>query len=108
MTADQAKINLQFVNKKSAPLLHNLVKSGIAAAKENYFEPNQVVIKSIYCNEGPRLKRIIPWSKGQARRITKRLSHIVLTLESVEEPLKKTEAKKSEDIKSNNKDKKAE
>jgi hypothetical protein len=31
------------------------------------------------------LKRIQPWSKGQARRIVKKRSHLVLALESTEE-----------------------
>ena len=92
-TALAAKTNLEFVNKKGAGFLYDLVKSGIAAAKENYLEADKVLIKEIFCNEGPRLKRIIPWSKGQARRIVKKMSHLTLVLESIEEakPEKKVE-----------------
>lgn len=75
-----------FTNKKGAGFLKDLIKSGIAAAKENYIEPADLIIKSISCNEAPRLKRIVPWSKGQARRITKKMSHITLVLESVKTP----------------------
>lgn len=75
-----------FTNKKGAGFLKDLIKSGIAAAKENYIEPADLIIKSISCNEAPRLKRIVPWSKGQTRRITKRMSHITLILESTKAP----------------------
>lgn len=85
MTAEQALNNALFTNKKAARFLVELIKSGIAAAKENYLDADKITIKSIYCNEGPRLKRIQPWSKGQARRITKRMSHLGLILESFDE-----------------------
>jgi large subunit ribosomal protein L22 len=102
-TAQEAKTNLQFVNKKGADFLYNLVKSGIAAAKENYLEADQVLIKEIFCNEGPRLKRIIPWSKGQARRIVKKMSHLTLVLESKEDvkPAKNVKEVKKEENKEN-------
>jgi len=90
-TAEDAKNSLRFVNKKGAGFLYTLVKSGIGAAKENHLDADKVLIKSIFCDEGPRLKRIQPWSKGQARRITKRMSHITLVLESVEAETKKKE-----------------
>jgi large subunit ribosomal protein L22 len=82
MTALEARNTLAFTNKKAAGFLHGLVNSGIAVAKENYFEADQVRVKSITCDEGPRLKRIEPWSKGQARRITKRMCHVTLVLET--------------------------
>ena len=84
MTAEEAKNALAFTNKKAAGLLFDIVKSGIAVAKENYFDANQVTVKSFTCNEGPRLKRMQPWSKGQARTITKRLCHLTLVLEAPE------------------------
>lgn len=94
MTALEAKNTLAFTNKKAAGFLYDLVGSGIAVAKENYFEADQVRVKSIACNEGPRLKRMQPWSKGQARRITKRMCHVTLVLETQEEIGKKTTADK--------------
>jgi len=95
LSADKALTIAMFTNRKAAGFLTDLIKSGIAVAKENYLEPDQVTIKEILCDGGPRLKRIIPWSKGQARRITKRMSHLALTLESFETPkASKKEAKK--------------
>lgn len=99
MNAEQAKITLAFTNKKAAYFLHNLVKAGIAAAKENYLDADKVIIKAIFCGEGQRLKRIVPWSKGQARRIEKRLCHLTLVLESKEDTKEVKETVKKEDIK---------
>ncbi len=95
MNAEAAKNTAYFTNKKAAGFIYDLIKSGIAVAKENYSEPENVIIKAIYCNEGPRLKRIQPWSKGQARRITKRMSHITLVLEAPETKKAEPKAKKT-------------
>ncbi len=84
-TALKARDSLKFTDRKAAGFLYELVKSGIAAAKENYLEADQVMVKEVFCNEAPRLKRAMAWSKGQSRRITKRGSHITLILESVED-----------------------
>lgn len=95
--AAQAQTKLAFTNKKAAYFVANLIKSGLAVAKENYLELDQVVIKEVFCNEAPRLKRAIAWSKGQSRRITKRGSHFTLVLEApdaVKKDEKKTVAKK--------------
>ena len=97
MNIKEAKIAASFVDKKAAGFLLDLIKAGIAAAKENYLETDKTIIKSIACNEGPRLKRFIPWSKGQSRRITKKMAHIVLTLEAPDavKPTKKAAEKQS-------------
>jgi len=96
LSGEAALVTLNFTNKKGARYAYELLKSGLAAAKENYFEPNEVHIKEIFCDEGPRLKRMIPWSKGQSRRITKRMSHLTLVLEANEKP--KVETKAKEDV----------
>lgn len=102
MSGEEALVATKFLNKKAAYFIHSLIKSGVAAAKENYLEPNQVFIKQIACNEGPSLKRFIPWSKGVARKIQKRMSHFELTLESAEtdvvKPKKDTKATKSNEV----------
>lgn len=97
MTAQQAAIVTKFVNKKGAKFILGLIKSGIAAARENYLDADKVLIKEIACNEGPMLKRMIPWSKGQGRRIKKRMAHITLTLESTEQPKNAKSSKESKD-----------
>ena len=90
LSAAAARDILLFTNKKGARICVELVKSGIAAAKENYLEADKVFVKSISCGEGPRLKRHMPKSKGRTYLKQKRMSHFILTL-SDEIPAEKTE-----------------
>ncbi len=78
--AETALNMLQFINKKGARLAYNLLKSAIAAAKENDLESNTLFIKAITCNEGPRLKRRLIGSRGRAKPILKRMSHLTLVI----------------------------
>lgn len=71
---------LMFVSKKGGNSIYKLVKSAMAAAKENDLETNKLYIKEVFCNEGPRLKRRRMESKGVSRRITKSTAHLVLTI----------------------------
>jgi len=100
INAEIALHTAMFTNKKGARFLTDLIKSGIAAAKESYVEPADLIIKSIACGEAPRLKRIVPWSKGQARRISKKMSHITLVLESTKEPTSKVKNKEKPEARS--------
>ena len=92
MNAVAASNMTKFGNKKADVLVYELLKAGMAACKEQYLDVDNVTIKSITCNEGPRLKRSIPWSKGAPRRIVHRLAHLVLTLSAPEvvKPKKET------------------
>jgi len=62
-----------------------LVDSAIAAAKENYIDADKAIITTVLCNEGPRLKRQRPKSKGQSMRINHRMSHLTLVATAAEE-----------------------
>jgi large subunit ribosomal protein L22 len=79
-TLTSAKNSLTFTNKKAAGLLLDLVKAAIGSAKENYLDADKTYIKSIAVNEGPRLKRHMPKSKGRTYNMQKRMSHFVLTI----------------------------
>jgi large subunit ribosomal protein L22 len=46
--------------------------------------PEDLYIKSIAADEGPRMKRIAARARGRADRIVKRLSHVTVTLEDRE------------------------
>lgn len=102
LSAVEARNKLIFVNKKAAPILAALITSAIAIAKENYIEEDKLLIKEIFCNQGPRLKRMQPWSKGVGRRIVKKMSNITLVVDSGEDNQKKPRKTKTDkDIKSN-------
>jgi len=81
---------LSFVTKKGAPILMNLLKSGKAAAKEKYLDEENLTIKEIACNDGPRLKRSLPGSRGRVYKVQKRMSNLYLTISGAEEKEKPT------------------
>jgi large subunit ribosomal protein L22 len=87
----QAKTFLTFTSQKGARMALALLKSALAIAKENDLEADKMVVKSIYCNDGPRLKRSQPKSKGSAYRITKRMCHLTIVLGEIEMPITKNQ-----------------
>ena len=68
------------VNKSARPVL-KLLNSAVDSAVKNYqLNPENLFILSIAVDEGPKLKRWHPMSRGRAFPILKRTSHIALTL----------------------------
>ena len=72
---------LQFtINKTAAPVL-KLLNSAVASALHDLkLEESNLYISKITVDEGPKMKRSFPMSRGRAYPIIKRTSHIVLTL----------------------------
>jgi large subunit ribosomal protein L22 len=56
------------------------VKSAIASAKDKNFDDSSLIITRAFCDEGPKLKRRIVSSRGRARPIVKKMSHITIVL----------------------------
>ena len=74
---------LKFVPKKAALPLAKVIKTAVSDAKHNFkLKDVGLTIKSIEVQEGPRLKRIKPRSRGMTHPILKRTSHIKVTLQS--------------------------
>ena len=68
------------VNKSARPVL-KLLNSAVASAKHNLqLDESNLFISKITVDEGPKLKRWHPMSRGRAYPIIKRSSHIVLVL----------------------------
>lgn len=76
---------LKFINKASAVFLSKAINTAIANAKNQGVAQENLVIKEIQINEGPRLKRGRPVARGAWHPYKKRMSHIrvVLTSKSV-------------------------
>lgn len=88
--AEEARTSLLFTNKKGAKMLASLIKSALAIAKENDLELDKMQVKSVYCSEGPKLKRRQIKARGRADSILKRMSHLFLEIsdEQLEETIK--------------------
>ncbi len=80
-TVDDALTILKFTPKKSARLVNKTLRSAVASAKDtSLLDVDNLFVKTILVDEGPRLKRWRPRAMGRATRIIKRTSHITLVL----------------------------
>lgn len=80
--ASEALKTLRFCEKKeTAIILAKLINSGLTIAQESgKYDIDNLVVGTLFANEGPTLKRIRPRAQGRAFRIRKRTSHITLEL----------------------------
>jgi large subunit ribosomal protein L22 len=75
---------LNFVNKSSAKIIKDTLKSAIANAENNFgLDVDSLVVKRATVDEGPAGKRFRARARGRASRILKRTSHVVITLGAV-------------------------
>jgi len=72
---------LAFSNQKGAGLIRKVLESAIANAENNEgADVDELHVHRIFVDEGVTLKRIMPRAKGRADRISKRSSHITVTV----------------------------
>ena len=84
---------LTFTKKRVASILHEILTSAVANAKnkEEDVDANTLFISRIYANEGPSSKRFLPRAMGRATEIIKRTSHITIELDKKISPGKTAE-----------------
>ena len=90
---------LRFTNKLAASDAEVVLKSAISNLEykcdeeEIDFDPENVVVKEAFVDQGPTMKRIQPAPMGRAYRIRKRSNHltIVVELPEVEEEVEEIE-----------------
>lgn len=72
---------LRYNVRRSATPLLKLLKSAVANAdQKGGVDVDRLYVKSLLVNEGPRMKRMRPRSRGMANRVVKAMSHIVVEL----------------------------
>ncbi|QIT56404.1 50S ribosomal protein L22 [Aquisalimonas sp. 2447] len=70
---------LEFSPKKASAVVRKVLMSAIANAEHNEgADIDELLVSSIYVDEGPMYKRIQARAKGRANRILKRTSHITV------------------------------
>lgn len=80
---------LRYHTSKSARELRKVLISAMANAQENHgIAPEDLKIAAITVDEGPRQKRMRARAMGRGMRITKKTSHITVTVEDGGEPVK--------------------
>jgi len=94
-TTQEAQTILNFSVRGASSPLSKLLKSAIANAKNNLgVDDTNLYISKITVDEGPKIKRWQPRSRGQAFEIQKKTSHIILVLSEIKEKAKKKKTKK--------------
>lgn len=82
MDVPQAIEVLGFTRKKSAPIIKKLVESAVANAEHGNsgVDVDDLYIRAITVDMGPRLGRFRPRAQGRATKILKYSSHISVIL----------------------------
>lgn len=77
----QAKAMLEFAVKKPAGPVLKLLNSAVSSAPRDFkLKESNLYISKITADEGPKMKRFHPMSRGRAYPIIKRTSNITLVL----------------------------
>jgi large subunit ribosomal protein L22 len=86
LPVDEARVVLDFTNRKAAGTVKKVLDSAIANAEHNFaLDADELVVAEAYADEGPTLKRWRPRARGRATRIRKRTSHITIVVADQEE-----------------------
>ena len=80
MSLEEAISTAGFSNKKGAFFIHKLLKSMVANLAVGNLNENDYHIAQVSIEQGPVMKRSWPRSRGMARPIIKRTSHIKIIL----------------------------
>jgi len=72
---------LSHTPKTGAKVVSKVVQSALANARQNKsIDVDTLLVKTIYINQGPTLKRFRPKPMGRAGRIRKRTCHVTVVL----------------------------
>jgi large subunit ribosomal protein L22 len=74
------KNELLFLNKRAAGPILKLLNSALAIAEKNNLNKEDLILANIIVSDGPKRKTMRPGSRGRAKPIIKRASHIELAL----------------------------
>jgi large subunit ribosomal protein L22 len=84
MPAKEALTVLKFAPQAASETVYKVLASAVANAENNErLDPDSLLVKAAYVDEGPTLKRFRPRAQGRAYRIRKRTCHITIEVESV-------------------------
>lgn len=88
---------LMYENTDAAEILYKAIKSAISSAKQILkVEDNLLNFKLLSVEQGQKLKRYKPGSRGNAKPINRRMSHIKIIMEAKTVKPAKVETKKLE------------
>lgn len=87
--ASKSLFVLAALNKKGAYYLKKVLQSAIANAKNKGYDEDKLFVSKAIANPGPAFKRYRAESFGRASVIRKRMSHILIELDTPEKTIDK-------------------
>src|SRR6478672_12904836 len=84
----EARTILAFTERHAAVEVEKVLRSAVANAESNpelHWNGDDLVIASVFVDEGPTLKRFRPRARGRVGRIHKRTCHITIKLAEAEQ-----------------------
>jgi len=86
LPVDEARVVLEFTDRKAAGTIIKVLDSAVANAEHNFaLDAEELYVAEAYADEGPTLKRWRPRARGRATKIRKRTSHITIVVAETEE-----------------------
>lgn len=82
-SATDALTILRFSPKHASKVAEMTLRSAIAnlqKANDSFANPEDMVVKAVFVNQGPTVKRISPAPMGRAYRIRKRSNHLTVVV----------------------------
>ena len=93
----EARALLEFTVKRASDPVLRLLNSAVASAVNDFhLEESNLKIARLWVDEGPKLKRSFPMSRGRAYPIMKRTSHITLVIDEIKPTKEVSEGKTKE------------
>jgi large subunit ribosomal protein L22 len=82
MPVDKALATLNYMPQKAAREVARTIKSASANAEHNFdLDPDVLVVKRIFADQGPVLKRSMPRARGMANKIRRPTTHITVIVD---------------------------
>ena len=79
---DEALAILRYMPHKAAAEVARVIKSAAANAENNfYMTPEDLIVKTIFVDGGPTMKRSMPRARGRADVMRKRSCHITVVVD---------------------------
>lgn len=70
--------NTKHASKDAEKVLRSAVSNLFNKNEEKHFETSDLVVKEVFVNQGPTVKRISPAPMGRAYRVRKRSNHLTI------------------------------
>jgi large subunit ribosomal protein L22 len=86
LPVEQALDTLTFSRRKAAVIVRKVLESAIANAENNEgADIDELKVSTVFVDQGPTLKRMMPRAKGRGNRILKPTCHITVKVSDNEE-----------------------